>query len=105
MNIKVRLRNKTFWLGVIPATISFVYTILASFDIVPAISEALLIKLASVVISALALFGVFVDPTTKGARDSLRALAYELPNDDRATKEKEITGETPHIEDEDDDLK
>ena len=53
MNLKVRLKNKTFWLTAIPATITFVYTILSLFDIVPGISEAVLIKIATMVISAL----------------------------------------------------
>lgn len=79
MNIKVRLKNKTFWLTAIPATITFVYTILSLFDIVPGISEAVLIKIATMVISALSVLGVFIDPTTAGIKDSQRAMGYVRP--------------------------
>ena len=106
MNFKVRLRNKTFWLTAIPSAVALIYTILSLFDIVPSISETVVIKLLTTLVSALGFLGVLVDPTTKGVKDSLRALSYELPNDDRVNKEKAITGETPHIEsEEDDDLK
>lgn len=79
MNIKVRLKNKTFWLTAIPATITFIYTILSCFGIVPGISEAVLIKIATMVISALSVLGVFVDPTTAGIKDSKRAMTYIKP--------------------------
>lgn len=79
MNLKVRLKNKTFWLTAIPATITFIYTILSLFDVVPGISEATLVKLATMVISALSVLGVFVDPTTAGIRDSQRAMGYLTP--------------------------
>ena len=79
MNLKVRLKNKTFWLTAIPATITFIYTILSLFDIVPAISEAVLIKLATIIISALSVLGVLVDPTTAGIKDSQRAMSYTKP--------------------------
>ena len=79
MNLKVRLKNKTFWLTAIPATITFVYTILSLFDIVPSISEAVLIKIATMVISALSVLGVLVDPTTAGIKDSKRAMTYTSP--------------------------
>ena len=79
MNLKVRLKNKTFWLTAIPATITFIYTILSLFDVVPGISEATLVKLATMVISALSVLGVLVDPTTAGIRDSQRAMSYLKP--------------------------
>lgn len=99
MNLKVRLRNKTFWLTAIPSAVALVYTILSLFDIVPGISEAVLVKLLTTLVTALGFLGVLVDPTTRGVKDSLRALQYELPNDDRKENErKAVTGEAPHIE-------
>ena len=86
MNIKVRLRNKTFWLTAIPATVTFLYTILSLFDIVPSISEAVVIKLATIIVSALSVLGVLVDPTTAGVKDSERAMTYLFPHKDRSDK-------------------
>lgn len=86
MNIKVRLRNKTFWLTAIPATVTFLYTILSLFDIVPSISEAVVIKLATIIVSALSVLGVLVDPTTSGVKDSERAMTYLFPHKDRSDK-------------------
>ena len=90
MNWKVRIKNKTFWLTAIPATITFIYTILSLFDIVPGISEAVLIKIATMVISALSVLGVLVDPTTAGIRDSVRAMGYLKPFKD---KKENINGD------------
>ena len=84
MNLKVRLRNKTFWLTAIPSLIALIYTVLSLFDIVPSISEQTVVKLLTIVISALSTLGVLVDPTTEGVRDSLRALSYIKPNNDRS---------------------
>ena len=93
MNLKVRLRNKTFWLTAIPAAVTFIYTILSLFDIVPSISEAVLIKLATIIISALSVLGVLVDPTTAGVKDSLRAMTYLTPHRDRSDKDDYNPGE------------
>lgn len=94
MNIKVRLKNKTFWLTAIPATITFVYTILSLFDIVPSISEAVLIKIATMIISALSVLGVLVDPTTAGIKDSKRAMTYKSPfKDIKSILSKKVEGD------------
>ena len=81
INWKVRLKNPVFWLTVIPAVITLVYTVLGLFGAVPAISEDKIVNAVSAVISALTTVGVLVDPTTKGICDSERALKYEEPKD------------------------
>lgn len=88
MNIKVRLRNKTFWLTAVPSLIALIYTVLSLFDIVPNISEQTVVKLLTILISALTTLGVLVDPTTEGVKDSLRALSYIKPNNDRQEQTK-----------------
>ena len=79
INWKVRFRNPVFWTSFISALAAFVYTVLALFDVAPAISEEEVIKVVSVLISALTTLGVLVDPTTHGVKDSDRAMTYETP--------------------------
>ena len=82
INLKVRFKNPVFWLTVIPAIVTFVYTVLGAFDVVPALSEDVVVNIITALISALTTVGVLVDPTTKGVGDSERALTYDTPNDD-----------------------
>lgn len=81
INWKVRIKNPVFWLTVIPAVITLVYTILGAIGVVPSISEDTVVNIVTAIISALTTIGVLVDPTTKGMSDSERALGYEEPND------------------------
>ena len=80
-NLKVRIKNKVFWLALIPALILFIESVLGLFGI--EIDLGFLEgKLLSVVESAfvlLAIFGIVVDPTTPGASDSERAMTYDEP--------------------------
>lgn len=79
LNLKVRMRNPLFWLTIIPAILSSVYTVLGCFGVVPGISEDIIIKAATAIVTALTTVGVLVDPTTKGVSDSERALSYTDP--------------------------
>lgn len=79
MNLKVRMKNPIFWLTIIPAICTFVYTILGVIGVVPTISEEVLVNGLTAIITALTTLGVLVDPTTKGIGDSERALEYEAP--------------------------
>ena len=89
INWKVRLKNPTFWLTVVPATVTFVYCLLSAFDIVPGISEVTVINALTAIITGLTALGVLVDPTTKGLNDSERAMQYEIPVDDREAPPQE----------------
>lgn len=84
INWKVRLKNPVFWLTVIPAVITFVYTVLGAVGVVPSLSEDVVVNIITALISALTTIGVLVDPTTKGVGDSTRAMVYDAPNDDSA---------------------
>lgn len=79
INMKVRIKNPVFWLTLIPAAVTFLYTVLALFDIVPFISEETLINGACAVITGLTTLGVLVDPTTQGLSDSAQAMTYDKP--------------------------
>ncbi len=82
INWKVRLKNPTFWLTIVPATVTFVYCLLSAFDVVPGISEVTVINALTAIITGLTALGVLVDPTTDGLGDSERALRYEIPVND-----------------------
>ncbi len=81
INLKVRFKNPVFWLMVIPALVTFVYTVLGAVGVVPAVSEDMIVNIITALISALTTIGVLVDPTTKGVGDSERALNYTEPSD------------------------
>lgn len=79
LNLTVRLKNPVFWLTILPAIASCVYSILGAFGIVPYISEDAMINALCSIVTALATLGVLVDPTTSGISDSERALTYNEP--------------------------
>ena len=81
INWKLRLQNKVTLTSIVVLTVTFVYQILGLFDIVPAISQDVIIQLSGVFINILAGFGVVVDPTTKGASDSEQAMTYTEPKE------------------------
>lgn len=79
MNLKVRFKNPTFWLTVIPSLITLIYAILALFGVVPSITKEIILDVFMALMSALSTLGVFVDPTTPGVQDSTRAMFYNVP--------------------------
>lgn len=79
INWKVRLKNPVLWLTLAPTIVTFVYTILAAFDVFPKISEYDVIEWLGAIVTALASIGILNDPTTDGLNDSQRALTYTNP--------------------------
>ena len=83
INIKARLKNKTFLISFSALVIAFVYQILSFFGVTPGISENEVVSIFSIVINILACIGVVVDPTTDGMNDSDRAMTYFTDYDER----------------------
>ena len=82
INWKVCFKNKV-WLGsFLSLVIGFIYSLLALFDVFPAVTQNLVVQLLNQVLTFLGLIGVIVDPTTAGLEDSDRAMGYEDPWDD-----------------------
>ena len=82
INWIVRLKNKTFWLSVIPAALLLIQVVASVFGFNLDLGE-LGNKLLSVVNAAFALLtilGVVNDPTTSGVSDSDRAMTYNEPH-------------------------
>ena len=76
INWKVRFKNKV-WLGsFLSLVIGFIYSLLALFDVFPAVTQSLVVQLLNQVLTFLGLIGVIVDPTTAGIGDSDRAMGY-----------------------------
>jgi phi LC3 family holin len=81
INWKVRIKNKAFWLAVIPAVLLLIQQIGAIFGLTLDFGE-LGNQLKEVVNTAffiLALLGIVTDPTTEGIEDSAQALTYNEP--------------------------
>jgi len=84
INWKVRMKNKSFWIAIIPAIIVLVQAVAAVFGFTIDIGELgnNLIAVVNAVFVVLAIIGVVNDPTTSGLSDSKRALTYEEPKKD-----------------------
>lgn len=83
INLKARLKNKTFIVTFATLIIAFIYQLLSMFEVVPAVSESTVINLLGMVVNLLAGLGVLVDPTTDGINDSERAMTYYTDKDVR----------------------
>jgi len=84
INWKVRLKNKTFWLAIVPALLLVVQTVASLFgyawDFV--VLNQQIAAVINAVFAVLAILGVVTDPTTAGVTDSDRAMGYDKPKED-----------------------
>lgn len=81
VNWTVRLKNKAFWMAIIPAVCLLVQQVLALAGVdwqYDALSTQLS-AIVSALFAVLALLGVVSDPTTPGISDSDRAMHYCSP--------------------------
>lgn len=88
INWKVRIRQKWFWLTIIPAVLMLLDQLWGLFALLGSIQAGHLydgplmeaaLALVGTVFAVLVILGVPVDTTTKGYGDSARALTYEEP--------------------------
>ena len=81
INWKVRIRNKQFWIEVIPAIALVIQAIAAVFGWTLDFSTLTgkILAVVDAVFALLVILGIVVDPTTEGIGDSARALKYEKP--------------------------
>ena len=83
INWKVRIKNKAFWLELIPAVMLLVQVCAAPFgyewDF--GVLNAQLAAIVNAMFAALAILGIVADPTTGGIGDSEQALSYEKPKE------------------------
>lgn len=83
INWKVRIKNKAFWLAIIPAVLLLIQTVAAPFgydwDFV--VLDQQITALVNAVFAVLTILGVTNDPTTAGLNDSKLAMTYEKPKE------------------------
>ena len=81
INWKVRLKNKAFWLAIVPALLLVIQTVASLFgyawDFV--VLNQQIAAVINAVFAVLAILGVVTDPTTAGMTDSDRAMEYTKP--------------------------
>ena len=84
INWKVRIKNKNFWLSIIPAVILLIQAIGAVFGVTWDFGDLSqkLIAVVNAVFVVLAILGIVTDPTTAGVADSNRAKSYTEPYKD-----------------------
>lgn len=82
INWKVRFKQKVFLTSFISLIVSFVYSMLALFDVFPAVTKSNVLEAVNQLLTILGLLGIIVDPTTAGIGDSDRAMSYEEPYKD-----------------------
>lgn len=83
INWRVRLKNKAFWVALIPAVLLLVQQVCAVFGVQLDFGElqAQLVAIVGTVFAILAILGIVADPTTAGVGDSEQALSYEKPKE------------------------
>ena len=81
INWLVRIKNKNFWISVIPAILLLIQVVAAVFDFKLDLGELgnKLIAVVNAVFVLLTILGVVNDPTTAGISDSTQALTYSKP--------------------------
>jgi phi LC3 family holin len=85
INIPVRMKNPWFWvglLGVVLTAMGINPEMLTSWEAVWAAIVELVSNPFMLGSVAVAVLGVFVDPTTKGVCDSKMAMTYDKPKED-----------------------
>ena len=83
INWKVRIKNRAFWLAIIPAALLLAQAVLALFGVTwdyTVVSEQL-VGIVNALFVVLAILGVVTDPTTEGVCDSEQAMGYDEPKE------------------------
>lgn len=86
INWKVRIKNKNFWIALIPAVLLLVQVIAAVFGYTLDLGELgnKLLAVVNALFAVLTILGIVTDPTTAGIGDSKQAFTYETPKKEDA---------------------
>ena len=81
INWKIRVKNKQFWMSLIPAIALVVQAVAAVFgwELDFGTLTGKVLSVVDAVFALLVILGIVVDPTTAGIGDSKRAMGYEEP--------------------------
>ena len=81
INWEVRMKNKNFWLTLIPAVLLLIQVVVAPFGYqwdFGVLNEQLA-AIINALFAVLMILGIVNDPTTDGIADSKQALTYKTP--------------------------
>lgn len=81
INWEVRIKNKNFWLTLIPAVLLLIQVLVAPFGYqwdFGVLNEQLA-AIINALFAVLMILGIVNDPTTDGVADSKQALTYKTP--------------------------
>lgn len=81
INWTVRIKNKNFWLALIPAILLLIQVVAAVFGYTLDLGDLgnKLLEVVNAAFALLAILGVVTDPTTAGISDSDQAMTYSEP--------------------------
>ena len=81
INWKVRIRNRAFWVSLIPAVLLLVQSAAAMFGIDLDLGETgnRMLAVVNQLFAVLTILGIVNDPTTAGLSDSENAMTYQVP--------------------------
>lgn len=81
VNWLVRIKNKTFWITLIPALVLLIQVVADTLGYRLDLGELgnKLIEVINALFTVLAILGIVTDPTTSGLSDSKQALTYTKP--------------------------
>lgn len=84
INWLVRIKNKNFWIAVIPALLLLIQVVGAVFGFTLDLGDLgnKLLDVVNALFGVLAIIGIVTDPTTKGISDSAQAMTYTTPKKD-----------------------
>jgi phi LC3 family holin len=89
INWKVRIKNKVFWIALIPAVLILIQTGCSVFGVELDFGtlQDKLLAVVNALFAVLVILGIVADPTTEGLGDSKRAMTYEEPWSDEGKSE------------------
>ncbi len=81
INWKVRMKNKNFWLTLIPAVLLLAQVVAAVFGYTLDFADlnGKLLAVVDALFGVLVILGIVNDPTTEGMSDSKLAMTYKVP--------------------------
>lgn len=81
INWKIRIKNKQFWVALIPAILLLIQVIAAVGGVTLDLGDLgnKLLAVVNALFAVLSILGIVVDPTTQGMSDSNQALTYTEP--------------------------
>lgn len=81
INWMVRIKNKNFWISLIPAVLLLVQVVATVFGFTLNLGELgdKLLAVVNALFAVLTILGIVTDPTTAGISDSAQAMTYTTP--------------------------